>query len=84
MARRRRPEGVTFAACPHTCGGSSPKPGSIPATTRPLGSRGAALTGCRSSTCALAERAERLRLVGFDDPVRSFPADGEPEGDGDD
>ena len=31
----------------------------------------------------LAERAERLRLVGFDDPVRSFPADGEPEGDGD-
>jgi 2-polyprenyl-6-methoxyphenol hydroxylase-like FAD-dependent oxidoreductase len=32
----------------------------------------------------LAERAERLRLVGFDDPVRSFPADGEPEGDGDD
>lgn len=30
----------------------------------------------------LAERAERLRLVGFDDPVRSFPADGEPEGDG--
>ncbi len=32
----------------------------------------------------LAERAERLRLVGFDDPVRSFLADGEPEGDGDD
>jgi len=32
----------------------------------------------------LAERAERLRLAGFDDPVRSFPADGEPEGDGDD
>ena len=32
----------------------------------------------------LAERAERLRPAGFDNPVQSFPADGEPEGDGDD
>jgi hypothetical protein len=53
MARRRRPEGVTFADMPaHLRRFASPKPGSIPATTRPLGSRGAALTGCRSSTCA--------------------------------
>ena len=52
MARRRRPEGVRFADMPAHLRRFVPEAGSIPAATRPLGSRGAALTGRRSSTCA--------------------------------
>jgi hypothetical protein len=52
MARRRRPEGVTFADMPAHLRRFVPEAWLDPATTRPFGSRGAALTGCRSSTCA--------------------------------
>jgi hypothetical protein len=84
MARRRRPEGVRFADMPAHLRRFVPEP-----WLDPRYYAAARVAWCRAHGLSvvdvrLAERAERLRLVGFDDPVRSFPADGEPEGDGDD
>ena len=94
MARRCRPEGVTFADMPgrnmffgffaRTRAEGRPR-----SLARPRFYAAARVALCRAHGLSvvdvrLSERAERLRLVGFDDPVRSFPADGEPEGDGDD
>ena len=84
MARRRRPEGVTFADMPAHLRRFDPE-----AWLDPRDYAAARVAWCRAHGLSfvdllLAERAERLRLAGFDDPVRSLPADGEPEGDGDD
>ena len=67
---RRRARWCDFAACPHTAA-FVPESFSSPlyAASRVAG---AALTGCRSSTCA--SRAGRSPPSGgFDDPVRSSP-----------
>lgn len=76
MARRRRPEGVTFADMPAHVRRLVPE-----AWLDPRYHAAALVAWCRAHGLSvvdvrLAERAERLRLVGFDDPVRSFPADG--------